>query len=165
MAEIERVASTIKAFFESTGEERIEKLVGVVERCIMLAATRVAEHKIEDESVHNRIREADAALKDLMKNLPAGREEKKTRFAEVAIQAMTARRATYPLTNAERPWEPPTPEEAIRDDDDPYTFAIFDTVADDLAEHLPAVYQLAVEGDWDAAVVEEACDDGENQTC
>jgi chemotaxis protein histidine kinase CheA len=161
-AEIERVASTIKGFFEASGEEQIEKLVGVIERCIQLASTRAVEHKIEDEAVRARIKEADSALKDLMKNLPEGREEKKERFTEVAIQAMTARRATYPLTNAERPWFPPTPEEAIRDDDDPYTFAIFDTVADDLAEHLPAIYQLAVEGDWDADVPNhESTDDGD----
>jgi len=76
-------------------------------------------------------------------------------FKEAARLAMVARRALYPL-NGEQPWSAPKDAElALRDDDDAYSFSIFDSIVDPLMDMLPPLYQLSVES-WVPSEEEEA---------
>ena len=149
MAEIDRVNSAIKAFFNSSGAEQVEALAKAIGSCIERANRRSVELNITDEKVLDLAKSAENALQELKKNLPKDKEALISRFSEVAEKAMVARRANYPLKNPDAPWAPPTAQEALRDDDDAYAFAIFDTLSEEIGELLPSLYRLAVEGDWE----------------
>lgn len=65
-------------------------------------------------------------------------------FKAAAEKAMTARRATYPL-DGDTPWEKKDPRDALYDDDDIHSWAIFDSMIEPIQELLPPLYQLACE--------------------
>lgn len=71
-------------------------------------------------------------LKSLVDSLPSTSEEQIEAFQGLAKRALIARRGTYDLTNRERPWEELTPEEALLDEDDQYSFVIIDTLVEKL---------------------------------
>ena len=63
---------------------------------------------------------------------------------------MTMRRSILPLRHPTKRRVRLDPREALFDDDDQYSFAIYDTLADDIGELLPALHKIAVEVAWDA---------------
>lgn len=76
-------------------------------------------------------------------------------FKDAVRHAMVARRATFPLPGAQ-PWDPDQdPADALRNDDDIYSFSIFDEFVDPLVDMLPPLYQLGTEG-WVPSAEEQA---------
>ena len=149
MPEIDRVYSAITAFFESSGEVKPQDLSDAVGHCILDAYRRFLELRMEDGDLSEEIIKIRIDLEALIADMPADRSEKIAAFKEISRRAMLARRATYPLVDRERPWESLTPEEALNDETDAFSFSIFDSLADKISALAPALYQLAVEGDWE----------------
>lgn len=149
MAEIDRVNSAITAFFESSGDENIPALKDAIDKCVNASLRHYGDTNMADEDKLDYIQKTQEELEGLIKNLPEDRDAKKTAFQEIALKAMIGRRSTYPLVNKDRPWDTQTPKQALLDPVDAYAFAIFDTLAEDIQALAPALYQLAVEGDWE----------------
>lgn len=147
MAEIDRVYSAVTAFFDSSGEEHIDGLFNAIEKCIFAGERRYHELFMKDPEPLQLLKTAREQLEALRKNLPADRELQKEAFKSVARSAMLARRSTYPRPG-DTPWATRTVEEALDDPNDPVSFSLFDTLAEDIQALLPSLYQLAVEGDW-----------------
>jgi len=174
MSEIDRLHHAIEAHFEIMGVkpgikrsaamrkligEQIVKLVEPLDRCIMMANMRVGsliqEHQMKRrfEEVPEKLTAMREFVAESERRVEAAKEKCSEgtitidEFKEVVFDAMTARRATYPL-DGEQPWDPERdPREALLDDDDIHSFAIWDTVVEPLQEALPALHQLACE-DW-----------------
>jgi len=167
MAEIDRVNSAINGFFDSSGKEQIEALGKAMERCLMATERRYMELGMDDDNLLVEINSIRKGVNDLVAALPKDKDDAKQSFREIAKRAMVTRRATYPLENPDAPWARLTPEEALLDDNDAYAFAIFDTLAEDISTLQPALYQLAIEGDWDGDDLfksEEASESPESTT-
>lgn len=172
MPEIDRVNNAIDAHFEIIGGDQskkvgdikmlhVEKLLKLsepIERCIYLAEVRVGgqlQHKYrfgseisaEDEALRQRIEAAKASVEKLKAEIAKGNGSP-DRFKTVIEEVMVARRAGYPLTNPDVPWETPTPEEALHNDNDPHSFSIFDSLVEPIQDLLPPLHQLACE-DWE----------------
>lgn len=157
MTEIDRVNAVIDAFFDASGEEDVTGLVDAIDRTLMTARMRSYEleahsgryyvDKMENENFIKSVDALEEELQDLKVNLPKDRDTMKARFKDITFKAMAAKRATFPLTNPDCPWETITPEQALADDDDMYSFAIFDTQAEAIQELSPVLYQLACEAD------------------
>jgi hypothetical protein len=146
-------------------EKRDPKVVDLIAKAE--AAVRVldaaskdvsATTKIEDILVAAGWQQADAA--DTAKNPFTGMTSDKVltaaNFKKAAELAMVARRSLHPL-DGESPWsEPIDVMDALRNDDDPYSFSIFDSIVDPIQDLLPPLYQLATEG-W-VPSEEEGCE-------
>ena len=153
MAEINRVYTAVEAFFDASGIEKIEELVGIIGKTIGKAERRLAEtmrdHTKESFNEQKaRVEEAKAVLKSATESLTPGDKPGNILLFQKAVkEAMMVRRAGYPLNNPEASYLPDlTPEEALMSDDS-YAFAIFDTLSEDIQFVLPALYGLAMEGD------------------
>jgi len=153
MAEINRVYTAVEAFFDASGIEKIEELVGIIDKTIGKAERRLAEtmrdHTKESFNAQKaRVEEAKATLKSATEALtPGDKPGNILLFQQAVKEAMMVRRAGYPLKNPEASYLPDlTPEEALMSDDS-YAFAIFDTLSEDIQFVLPALYGLAMEGD------------------
>ena len=157
MAEIDRVNGVIDAFFDASGQEDVNELVQAIERTLMTAKMRSYEveasegryylSKMENKEFVEHVEGLEENLKSLAANLPKTRNEMKQAFRDITFRAMAAKRATYPLHHPECPSISRSPEEALLDDDDAYSFAIFDTQAEAIQELAPPLYQLACEAD------------------
>lgn len=93
--------------------------------------------RAEDTEVHEAYEAGKKQFDDigddiqtLVESLPADKDKQIEAFQALARRALVARRSTYDLTNRERPWEELTPEEAIEDPDDAYTWGLVDTLVD-----------------------------------
>jgi hypothetical protein len=158
-AEINRVWNAIDAHLDCYGDpqkhvQEFGELAGAMTRTVFLARTRLADRcKVErrrpteeEIALDKRCEELGAAL-----SLIGDHEQDVPRDAEaikaLAKEALVCRRATYPLDPPkETPWDdPPTPEEALEDDADMYSFAIYDDMIDPIYKLLPPLYKLAVE--------------------
>lgn len=163
MPEIDRLNNAIDAHFEILGckdgkrsealkeliSKKLTELVEPVERCVMTAVTRIYSVKLEDQKARRQqVIEAEEAVEALKKEITDGTVTAE-RFKEVAFQAMIARRATYSLVG-ELPWDTVDPADALQDDNDPWSFSIFDSVVEPIQDALPALHQLACE-DWEDA--------------
>ena len=146
MAEIDRINNVLAAFFRLyPSAQRMLKQHAALKQAILACwgATdrRIAEHGLDGEDIKRRHQETARLVEQFERT-----DEPTELLARVVIKSvMTTRRATYPL-NGPTPWESPTPEQALEDDDDAYSFAIFDTVAEEIQKQLPTLFQLAAEG-------------------
>lgn len=154
MAEINRVYTAVEAFFDSSGIEKIEELADILGKTIRKAERRLCERARDYEEAdwnaqRDRIKAAEANLKSAVENLdPKDKEANIKSFQRVTKEVMMVRRAGYPLNNPEASYLPDlTPEEAIMSDSDSYSFAIFDTLSEEIQFILPALFGLAMEGD------------------
>jgi hypothetical protein len=167
MPEIDRLHNAISAHFEILGckdgkrseamaelyGKKLTELLEPVDRCVMTATTRAFSVKLEDqEACQKRVEAAQESVDALKQEITDGTVTPE-RFKAVAFEAMIARRATYPL-EGETPWDKLDPEEALLDDDDSYSFSIWDSVVEPIQDALPALHQLACE-DWEDTPTEK----------
>ena len=145
MSEIDRVFTAIDGFFQAGGENHPESLIRVVERSTAGAMRRYAETDMQDNLLLDRIKAAHVQVKLLGKAPPQDVEALKEQFKVITKEAMIVRRSTLPLDNPAAPWKPFTADEAMFDDDDVYSFAIFDTLIEEISALLPVLHQLALE--------------------
>lgn len=158
MSEIERVNLSIDAHFEVYGSpekhpEEMGELVEAITLCALSAYARVESNKqaeqwgqdpVEMHPDAERLIEEATKFLDTLKE--AAEDQTATNYKVAAEKAMVARRATYPLKR-ETPWaETISPKDALHDDDDPFSWSIFDTVVEPIQKLLPPLYQLAAEG-------------------
>jgi hypothetical protein len=150
MSDINRVFTHIDGFFQAGGFDRCMALSNVIGRCI--AKTRIGYHErdLADEELAKRIEEAMERAKSLGDQPPSSEEECRKAFRELAIESMVLRRSILPLAHPTIHWKRLDPKEALFDDDDQYSFAIYDTLADNIGDLLPDLHKIAVEVAWDA---------------
>lgn len=154
--EIDRVNETIDAFFDAFGSfakagGRFDNLAEVFRANLHLAERHYGRRKKEDrdQEIVDRILAVEATIQGLLDlKRPSGQRGPEA-WKKLAREIMECRRATYTLVDPEQPCYTITPAEALDNDDDPYSFAIFDTFAESVGKLLPPLYQLAVEGSWD----------------
>lgn len=147
---------------EKDKDEALEALISKAE-CAVRVLDAAAEDVTNGALVEDILVKAGWDVndaKDIAKNPFAGETNDKVlsadNFKTAATLAMVARRALLPL-DGEQPWDPPIdPAVALRDDDDPYSFSIFDTLVEPIQDLLPPLYQLSTEG-WTPSG-EEACE-------
>ncbi len=149
MTEIDRVRSAIAAYFDASGVFDLDPLRSAIERCLVSTERRYMEVEMKAPDLLTAIIDVRTALEETKENLPEDRTAQKEVFYDLSHRAMVARRGTYSLENAERPWEPLDAEAALLDDGDMYAFGIFDTLAEEIQSGLPSLFQLSVEGDWE----------------
>lgn len=146
MNDIDRVNDAISAFFSGTGQEKVQDLIKAFERCLMLGHAHYFEAELEDTKLKE---EFESLTKEItaLKETPPNRDVAVLLFQDLAKRLMLARRSTYSLQKPDRPWESVSAATALYDDNDQYSFAIYDALADDLQEIQSPLYQLAIEGD------------------
>ena len=147
MAEIDRIDNVVAAFFRvfsnpQTTPKQHAAFRQAIGACWQATLRRIAEQNLHSNDIEKRAEEGQRLMDDFEKM-----EAPTLLFVRVVLRSiMTTRRATYPI-KSELPWgTPPTPEQALVDDEDIYSFAIFDTVADEIQKLLPTLFQLASEG-------------------
>lgn len=150
MSDINRVFAHIDGFFTAAGTDHCMALANVIGRCAALAHRGFHERDMQDEALLEKIKAALKKAKTLGTTPPSTVEECKKAFRDLAIEAMTCRRAILPLRHPKIVWRFADPREALFDDDDQYSFAIYDTLADEIGEILPDLQKFAVEVAWDA---------------
>ena len=150
MAEIERVDSGIKAYIQASEQTELGPILTVLENTAAAAYRRYAERTLDDKYIYGYIDDALKFIKELSGDPPTDKDELIKALQEAAKRAMLAQRALYPRGDPRRTLvEPPSVMEALYDDDDAYSFAIFDTLAEEIQALSPALYQLAIEDDWE----------------
>ena len=149
MGDINRVFVHIDAYVESGDGRHLDVLADVIGEAIKGAKRGYVDNDMEDEALVARIDAADAVLKDLSKTDERDLEALKKRLKEATIEAMACRRSVLPLTEPDRPWVTLDPRETLFNDDDQYAFAIYDTLADQVAALLPELEQIACEVAWE----------------
>jgi len=150
MSDINRVFAHIDGFFAAVGTSHCMAVANVIGRCAAKAHCGYHERDMEDEVLLEQIKATLTKAKALGESPPTTVEERKQVFRALAIDAMTARRAILPLRHPTKHWVTLNPKEALFDDDDQYSFAIYDTLADEIGELLPDLQKIAVEVAWDA---------------
>jgi len=150
MNDIERVFAHIDGFLSSAGTDHCAELANVIGRCAALAHRGYHERSMEDEGLLESITTTVQRAKELGTQPPTTVGECKTAFRELAIDAMVARRSILPLNNPV-PWKAPLdPRAQLFDDDDQFSYAVYDTLADEIGELQPDLQNLAIEVSWDA---------------
>jgi len=139
MGEINRVFTHIDGYIDSGGGEHCDILAKVIGECIKGAKRGYVDREMEDQALVDRIDAADEALKALGETPSTDLDALKAGFREAAIEAMTCRRSVLPLLVPERPWVTRDPHDTLFDDEDQYSFAIYDTLTDEIAKLLPAL--------------------------
>jgi len=154
MSEINRVFAHIDGFFEAAGTGQCMALANAIGRCAVQARQGYHDRDMEDEVLLERIETIIVKAKQLGNSPPETVEERKKTFRDLAVEAMTARRAILPLNHPTRRHRTIEPKDALFNDDDQFAFAIYDTLADEISECLPDLQKLAVEVFWDADQLE-----------
>ena len=151
MPDINRVFTHIDGYIDSGGGEHIDILSKVIGKAIEGAKRGYVDRDFEDQALIARIDSAKAELERLgeVKDT-ADLIKLKSEFREAAIEAMACRRSVLPLKHHENFWETVDPRETLFDDEDQYAFAIYDTLADEIAKLLPALEQIALECSWES---------------
>lgn len=156
MAEIDRVNESIDAFFDAYGAlaqagGRFDSLGEAFHANLHMAERHLARlrPKERDKDLVERILTAQEKVDGLLDLEQPALDRGPEAWKKVAREVMECRRATYDLSDPDQPVYKLTPAEALDNDDDAYSFAIFDTFAESVGKLLPALYQLAVEGSWD----------------
>jgi len=150
MGDINRVFTHIDGYIDSGGGEHCDILAKVIEESIKGAKRGYVERDMEDQALVDKIDAASDTLKALGETPLRDLVDLKARFREAAIEAMVCRRSVLPLLAPERPWVTLDPHDTLFDDDDQYSFAIYDTLADEIAKLLPALEQIACECAWES---------------
>lgn len=152
MSEINRVYTAVEAFFDASGVEKLDELADILGKTIRKAERRLMETMRDYEEddwneQRDRVKAAETLLEETVAGITADKDANVLAFQKVAKAAMIVRRAGYPRPNPEASYLPDlTPEEALMSDDS-YSFAIFDTLSEDIQFVLPALFGLAMEGD------------------
>lgn len=154
MGDINRVFTHIDGYIDSAGGEHTDVLAATIEKCIEGAKRGYVDRDFNDEDLVSRIDTVSSQLETLGKSSEDAVGEVdldalKAAFREAAIEAMACRRSVLPLSMPDRPWITLDPRETLFDDEDQYAFAIYDTLADDIAELLPDLEQIACECAWE----------------
>jgi len=150
MSEINRVFAHIEGFFKSDGAGRTKELAKILKKCVERAVSGFHDRGLTDEALASRIDTAMTQIEKLEESPPSP-DKCFDVFKAFAIEAMTLRRALLPLNHPDKPWKTVDPKDALFDDDDQYSFAIYDTLADEIGELLPDLHKIAVEIAWDAS--------------
>ena len=156
MGEINRVFTHLDTFLRSDGADHCDILAEVIGRCVEGAKRGYVDKDMEDKALIARIDAANEALKKLGETPPDDVDELVAAFHGAAIEAMACRRSVLPLDHPTIPWEKLDPKDALFDDEDQYAFAIYDTLADDIAKLLPELSQIACEVAWDSGAPPDA---------
>ena len=153
MSEINRVYTAVEAFFDASGIEKVDELGGIIGKTIRKAQRRLSETMRDYEedawnAQRDLIEKAEADLVEAVGDAPGrAKEDNILIFQKLTKRAMMLRRSGYPMGNPEASYLPDlTPEEALMSDDS-YSFAIFDTLSEEIQFILPALFGLAMEGD------------------
>lgn len=133
MPETDRVATPISDFLASDNPEKIEALSEVVQHTVIDGYRRFMELQMEDEVLKKSFTDIQESLGELIESPPADADLPGA-FEALMLRAMVARRATYDLTNPDRPCEQLSAEVAMADEDDMMAFMIVDTVVDKIAD-------------------------------
>lgn len=145
MSELNRVSSAVSNFFDSDKSSNIEGLAEVVQHTVIDGYRRYMELQLEDEDLSKVFGDIQTAAVEAAKTPPPVEELPET-FSSLLHRAVEARRATYDLTDPDRPWEKLTPAAAVASEDDMFTFPIVDTVVDKIEELInpadPSVEQV-----------------------
>jgi len=148
--DVERVFAHIDGFLSSTETSHCAALANVIGRCAGLAHRGYYERSMEDAPLLESIIDAMQRAKELGTQPPATLGECKTAFRKLAVDAMIARRSILPLDNPV-PWkESLDPRAQLFDDDDQFSYAVYDTLADEISKLQPDLQNLAIEVSWDA---------------
>lgn len=150
MSEINRVFVHIDGFFAAGGGDRCMALANVIAKCVVKARRAYYERDMEDKELVERIKNTLAKIKSTGTLPPKTDAEQRQVFRDLAVEAMTLRRAVLPLRHPSKHWVTLDPAKALFDDDDQYSFAIYDTLADEVGVLLPDLHKIAVEVAWDA---------------
>lgn len=151
MGEINRVFIHIDTYIDTGGGEHIDILSKVIGEAIKGAKRGYVDNDMEDQAFVDKIDATQARLDQLgaMTNV-SDLEVLKRDFRDVAVEAMTCRRAVLPLVHPEKPWITLDPKKTLFDDEDQYSFAVYDTMADSIAKLLPELSQIACEIAWES---------------
>lgn len=149
MGEINRVFAHIDAFLGAGGKDHHDILAKVIGEAIEGAKRGYLDKDMDDEPLVANIDSAADRLKELETNPPEDPDEMRQAFRDAAVDAMVCRRSVLPLDHPTVPWKKLKPKEALFDDEDQYSFAIYDTMADEIAKLLPELQQIALEASWD----------------
>lgn len=149
MSDINRVFAHIDGFFDSASTDHCMALANVIGRCVALAHRGYHERDMENKALLERIKETLAKAKALGESPPESGEEQRSAFRDLAIEAMVMRRSVLPLKH-KLVWKTLDPRTQLFDDEDQYSFAIYDTLADEIGKLLPDLQKIAVEVAWDA---------------
>jgi hypothetical protein len=150
MGDINRTYGHIDNFLDSSGGKHVDVLAGAIGTCIEGAKRGYVDKDLEDDALVARIDAADAHLRRLATSSgDMDLATLKKEFREAATEAMACRRSILPLTPPGRPWVKLDPRKTLFDDEDQYSFAVYDTLADEVAKLLPALNQIAVECAWE----------------
>jgi hypothetical protein len=150
MGDINRVFTHIDGYLDSSGGKHCDILSKVIGECVEAAKRGYVDKDLEDQALVVKIDAAASALKRLGETVaPCDMEALKRDFRAAAIEAMACRRSILPLVPVGRPWVTLDPNKTLFDDDDQYSFAIYDTLADEIAKLLPALEQIACECAWE----------------
>lgn len=149
MGDINRVYTHIDGFIDSSAGKHCDVLVEAIGVCIEAAKRGYVDRDMENEALVARIDSADRHLKRLAEPGDMDLATLKQEFREAATEAMAVRRAILPLTPPGRPWVTLDPRKTLFDDEDQYSFAVYDTLADGIAKLLPPLGQIACECAWE----------------
>lgn len=150
MGDINRVYAQIDGFFAAGGQERVGVLIKLLEHHSYCALRGFYDSQSEDKAVKERVegvRDKIASIKTA--ELPTDINALTSYFCSLTNEVMIARRAVLPLDHPTMPLERLDPGSVIYDDNDMHSFAIYDTIADEIAAQLPPLHQIAVESSWD----------------
>jgi len=144
VSDIDRVYAHINGFFEAGGRAEVEGLIKVLDHHMFCAQNSYAESEMEDDERKKLLDQTRDAIKNIeVDKLPDDIDALKTTFCDLANDVMVARRAVLPLDKGV------DPKVALFNEDDMYSFAVYDTLADQIAPLLPALHQIAAESSWD----------------
>ena len=149
MGEINRVFTHINGYIDAGGGDHCDILAKVINEAVLGAKRGYVDRDMEDEALIARIDAVSAKLKALGEQPSNSAKELKADFREASIEAMACRRSVLSLVPHDRPWVTLDPRETLFDDDDQYSFAVYDTLADEISKLLPALQQIACECAWE----------------
>lgn len=150
MPDIDRVFTLIDDVLASGGQHR-DRLAESIGECVEATKRAYVDSELENDALVVKIDAAATLLERLASATnDAGVDVLKKEFHEAAIQAMACRRALLPLVPPGRPWVKLDPRETLFDDDDQYSFAVYDTLADGVAKLLHALTHPTQEPDEEA---------------
>lgn len=147
MSEIDRVFTLIDAFIDAASGGHCDLLAKVIGDCIEGAKRSYVSGEMEDQALVAKIDAVVARLAQLGQATDQNDlEALKRDYRDVAVEAMTCRRATLPLTPPGRPWAKLDPKLTLSDEEDMYSFAVCGTLADYIERLLRALEDKSLDG-------------------
>lgn len=132
MSDIDTTLGHIDEFIDVNSGDHRALLADVIYDCIEGAKRGYVDGELEDQALVDKIDRAEAELKRLGQSTHQDLEMLKREFREAAIESMTCRRTVLPLSPEGRPWITLDPRKTLFDNDDHYSFAIYDSLSDNI---------------------------------